>query len=130
MLVYALVEGTKLECVCDLRLPAETGVYTLLMVYDWASLESLNRPLFKECGEELGPELDILINFKELSCKIMQVPVRMGSWVFGDASEVTVFMGDTNIRTILLFLLLSGDSGEQILEETLHASLFLWSFQF
>ena len=29
MLVFALVEGAKLECVCDMRLPTETSVYTL-----------------------------------------------------------------------------------------------------
>ena len=116
--------------VCDLRLPSEAGVFTLLMVYDWASLESVTRSLFEECWEELEFELEILVDFKELSCRIVQVPVRMGSWVSGDASGTMVFMGDTNIRTFLLFLLLSGDSGEQILEGTLHPSLFLLSLRF
>ena len=31
------------------------------MVYDWASLDSMTRPLFEECGEELGLELDIML---------------------------------------------------------------------
>ena len=36
--MYALVEGYKLECVCDLRLPAEASVYTYLMVLDMACM--------------------------------------------------------------------------------------------
>ena len=49
MLVFALGEGAKLECVCDRRLsvetsvytrrlPAETGTYIMRMVYDKASM--------------------------------------------------------------------------------------------
>ena len=52
--------------------------------------------LFKECGEKLVFELEILIDFKELSCRIVQVPLCMGSWVSSGALGMMVFMGDTH----------------------------------
>ena len=81
--------------------------------------------LFGENGEELKFEQEILLNFIVLGFRIIQMPMWLGFYIADVYSGVRVFNGDTDIDAVILFCFFySEGSGEQLLEGSLHPSLF------